>query len=250
MLPRKDIDELFTPLTLFKACLALKRSADPRLTELYKATLERLDKVDKNGILIGRTLYTPTQIRAELDRPVELIRAHAPWSVSGPCGAATRRGSAVVDGGPPFLDAVFHTSMFYYGDDEANLWIKGELDKLFVRDPKMYARGVPLPATFPVSTSDLLMFRSYDAVTAVATRDRVVNGRVVRARRTHVAAQDHRRAAPAHQHRGHRRHRHEARRAIVVGALRARAGERVQHPLREPAHRLARPRRAERLLRR
>lgn len=44
LLPRKDIDELFTPRTLFKACLALKRSGDPRHAELYKATFERLEK--------------------------------------------------------------------------------------------------------------------------------------------------------------------------------------------------------------
>ena len=42
-------------------------------------------------------------------------------------------------------------------------------------------RSVLLPGTFPVTTSDLLMFRGYDGVYGIATRDRVVNGRVVRA---------------------------------------------------------------------
>ena len=184
LLPRKDIDDLFTARTLFKACLALKRSGDPRHAELYKATLERLEKTAKNGITIGRTNYTPEKLRAELERQIELIRARrlvGEWAMRS--GNPSR--SAVVDGGPPFLDAVFKTPLFYAGDDEANLWIKGELDKLFTRDGKSTSSGsgrnVPLPGTFPVTTSDLLMFRGYDGVYGVATRDRVVGGRVVRA---------------------------------------------------------------------
>ncbi len=183
LFPRKDQDdvkELFTARTLFKMCVALKRSGDPRHAELYKKALAQLDQAAKNGVTISGRTYPLDKIRAELDRPVELIRASAlvgEWSMRG--GNPAR--SAVVDGGPPFLDAVFKAPMFYHGDDKANLWIKGELEKLFNRDPKMYARGVPLPAAFPVSTSDVLIFRSYDAVTAVSTRDRLIAGRTFRA---------------------------------------------------------------------
>src|SRR6266545_4566754 len=77
LLPRKDIDDLFTGRTLFKACLALKRSGDTRHTDLYKTTLERLEKAARNGITIGRTTYTPEKLKAELDRQIELIRASA-----------------------------------------------------------------------------------------------------------------------------------------------------------------------------
>jgi outer membrane protein assembly factor BamB len=183
LFPRReqdDVKELFTPVTLFKACLAFRRSGDPRHADLYKAALAQLDAAARNGVKVGRREYSPEQLRAELDRPVDLLRASAlvgEWAMRG--GNAAR--SAVVDGGPPFLDAAFKASMFYHGDDEANLWIKGELEKLFHRDPKMYARGVPLPAGFPVGTGDVLMFRTYDGVTAVATRDRLLNGRPYRA---------------------------------------------------------------------
>lgn len=181
LIPRKDIDELFTARTLFKACLAFKRSGDPRHAELYKKTLERLEVAAKNGVQIGRTNYTPEKIRAELERPIDLLQASAlvgEWSMPG--GNPSR--SAVVDGGPPFLDPIFRTSMFPGADDDGNVWIKGELDKLFGHDSKTTPKGaVPLPGTFPVTTSDLLMFRGYDGVYGIATRDRVVSGRVVRA---------------------------------------------------------------------
>ena len=69
--------------------------------------------------------------------------------------------------------------MFYTGDDEGNSWIKGELERLFTRDGKL--RTVPLPAFFPITTSDLVVYRAYNGVYAIASRDQVVNGRVVHA---------------------------------------------------------------------
>src|SRR5262245_14640192 len=106
LMPRKDIDELFTGLTLFKACLAFKRSGDPRHADLYKAAMEKLSAAAKNGVKIGRKTYTMENIRAELERPVELLRASAlvgEWAMRG--GNPAR--IAVVDGGPPFLDPIF-----------------------------------------------------------------------------------------------------------------------------------------------
>ncbi|MBN9117737.1 MAG: PQQ-binding-like beta-propeller repeat protein [Planctomycetes bacterium] len=180
LLPRKDVDDLFTARTLFKACLALKRSGEPRHAEALKGALERLEKVAKNGVQIGRTTYTMEKLRAELDRPIEMIQASALVDVWAMRGGNPAR-SAVVNGGPPFLDPIFRTTLFQSGDDEPNLWIKGALDPLFARDAKTAARGVPLPGSFPISTPDLLVFRGYDGVYAVATRDRVVGGQVVRA---------------------------------------------------------------------
>ena len=254
LLPRKDIDELFTSRTFFKACLALKRSGDPRHAELYKVTFERLEKHpgSRNGIVIGRKTYTPDMLKAELDRPMELIRASAlvgEWAMRS--GNPSR--SAVVDGGPPFLDAIFKASVFppdLPENLEANLWIKGELDKLFVRDGKSTgaARTVPLPGTFPVTTSDLIIFRGYDGVYGVATKDRVVGGRVVRAGDIMWRLEDHCRVATTTCHR-FRGHRHAPRREELVEYHVQPAGERLQHPLREPADRVTRARWPKRLLR-
>lgn len=190
LLPRKDIDDLLSARTLFKACLALKRSGDSRHLELYKATLDKFEKAARGGVQIGRRTYTLEQLRAELDRPLEMIQASSlvdTWSMRG--GNPSR--AAVVNGGPPFLDPIFRAPMFpadLVDDDkkpmpstEANIWIRNALEPLFARDSKTAARGVPLPAGFPVTSSDMLVYRGYDGVYGVATRDRVVGGRVVRA---------------------------------------------------------------------
>lgn len=184
LLGRKDIDELLTARTLLKACLALKRGGEPRHADLYKKALADLMKAAQNGVTVGRTTYTPDKIRAELDRPVELLRASAlvgEWAMRG--GSLSRSG--VADGGPPFLDPIFRTPLLLSGgeEDDGTNWIRGELEKLFNRESKgaLAARATPLPGAFPVATADLIVYRGYDGVYAVATRDRVVNGQVARA---------------------------------------------------------------------
>ncbi len=179
ILTRPGSEELLTPRTLFKACLALKRSGDPRHAELFAKTIGLLNKATaKDGLTIGRRQYAFEQLKTEIDRPLELIRATTTvgeWAMGG--GNPSRSGT--IDGGAPFLDPTFRSTMFYTGDDEGNSWIKNELEKLFARDGKV--KGTPMPAFFPVTTSDLVVFRTYNGVYGVATRDQVVNGRVVRA---------------------------------------------------------------------
>ncbi len=179
ILSRPGTEELLTPRTLFKAVLAFKRSGDSRHTELYTTTLAALSKAtSRDGLTIGRKTYSFDQLQAEIERPLELIRATTTvgeWAMFH--GNPPRAGTIV--GGPPFLDPIFRTSMFYTGDDEANTWIKTELERQFARDGKV--KGVPLPGFFPITTPDLLIFRGYNGVYGVATRDQVVNGRVIRA---------------------------------------------------------------------
>ncbi|MBM3980106.1 MAG: hypothetical protein FJ304_07440 [Planctomycetes bacterium] len=183
LLPRKDIEAVITPRTLFKACIAFRRSGDPRHAELFEKTLLDLTKVSRNGITIGRTTYTPEKIRAELERPIEMLALSTlvgEWAMQR--GNPAR--SAVVDGGPPFLDPIFRSSLFppdLPENVEANNWIRGELDQLFLRDAKSARAGTPLPGTFPITNSEVLIYRDYAGITALATRDRVANGRVVRA---------------------------------------------------------------------
>jgi outer membrane protein assembly factor BamB/TolA-binding protein len=185
---RPGAEEFITPRTLFKACIAFKRSGDAKHAELLKITLEKLrNATEKDGLVFGRQTYPFEKLKAEIDRSLELLRPTTTvgeWAMRG--GNPARSGT--IDGGPPFLDPVFRTSMFPYPPGpnepdtvtEANEWIKTELDKLFTRDKKMPG-GLPLPAFFPITTSDMVVFRSYHGVYAVATRDQVVNGRVIRA---------------------------------------------------------------------
>jgi outer membrane protein assembly factor BamB/TolA-binding protein len=179
MLTRPASEEFLTARTLFKACLALSRSGDIRHAELLKTTEVALGKATaKDGLPLGRKNYTFEQLKAEIDRPLTLIRVNSTvgeWSVRG--GNPARSGT--IRGGPPFLDPTFRTTMFYTGEDDGNKWIKDRLETLFARESK--EKSIPLPAFFPITTPDMVIFRSYNGVFAVASRDQVVNGRIIRA---------------------------------------------------------------------
>ena len=185
LLSRPNSEEFLTPRTLFKACLALHRSGDSRHAELYKSTLEALQKATaRDGLTIGPRSYPFEKLKQEMERPLELIRAVSTvgeWSMRD--GNPARVGT--VDGGPPFLAPTFRFPMFSSKESEqdAVVWIKGELDKQFDRTKTgtdQAARAVPLPAFFPITTSDLVIFRAYDGIYAVASRDHVQYGRVIR----------------------------------------------------------------------
>lgn len=177
MLARPDSDDLLTGRTLFKAAVAMKRSGDPRHADLQKTVWDKFGAATKgNGLAIGRKNYTTEQLRAELDRPVSAVAANAgvnEWAMR--LGNPQR--NAVVEGGTPFLEPVFRPlTMFHTGDDEGNTWVKGELDRLFNRESKTN-RVLPIPAFFPLTTPDLIIFRSYNGVYAFATRDHTITVR-------------------------------------------------------------------------
>lgn len=180
LLGRPNSDELFTPRTLFKAAIAFKRSGDPRHRELYQSVADRLQKATaRGGLTIGRKTFTSEQILAELDRPVEaplLAATVGEWSTR--YGNSQRNGT--VEGGPPFLVPTFEpVPMLFTGNNAGNNWIEQQLSKLFDRDDKNNLKSLPLPGFFPVTTPDMVIFRSYDAIYAVATRDHSVNGEIV-----------------------------------------------------------------------
>jgi outer membrane protein assembly factor BamB len=176
---RLGAEEFFTPLTLYKACLAFKRSGDPRHAELLKTSLDHLRKATaRDGLVLGRRTFSFDQLKSEIDRKLDLLRVASTvdqWAMRG--GNAERSGT--IAGGSPFLDPAFRTSMFYgNGDDDANSWIKAELERQFSRDAK---KALPMPAFFPVTTPELVIFRAYNGIIAVASRDQAAGGRVIRA---------------------------------------------------------------------
>lgn len=171
LLARPNTDDVLTPRTLFKAALAFKRSGDDRHAALLGPTADKLRAATaRTGLTIGRKTFTAEQLLAELDRPVETVRtalAAGEWNTR--YGNAQRNG--VVDGGPPFLIPSYRpTEMLFGGQTEANTWVKENLERLFDRENKSI-KSLPLPAFFPVTTPDMVVFRSYDGVYAVATRD-------------------------------------------------------------------------------
>ncbi len=153
-MPRKDIDDLFTPLTLFKATLAFKRSGEKRHEDLLKSTMEKLEKAaaKDGGITISGRKYTMEMARKGNSTGPSNWFGGRTWLANGRCAAVGASRTAFVEGGPPFLDPVFRSPMFHFSPEgeEPNTWIKTELDKLFSFDSKMVVRGsVLLPGAFP-----------------------------------------------------------------------------------------------------
>jgi outer membrane protein assembly factor BamB len=182
---RPNSEEFKTPLTLFKAALAFQRSGDPRHTELLKDVLNRLQRTaGRDGLRIGQHQYTYEQLLAEIRRPIQSLRIvntlHQ-WPLRG--GTASRNGLGA--GGPPFLVPLFQMRLLPYttqsGAQQANDWIKQQLDDLYTQRTRSTQRPDPrLPGFFPITTDDAVIFRTYDGIYAVALRDHVVHDRVVR----------------------------------------------------------------------
>lgn len=174
LLARPNSEEIFTPLTLYKAALAFRRSADPRHAGIVRSTTDRLERViARDGLVMGGKTFAAAQVLAELDRPVEAIKVLATsGSWAGRYGNSQR--NAIADAGPPFLIPVFRPrEMLATGKNESGTWIEEELHRLFDKDNKS-TKSLPLPAFFPVTTPDTVYFRTYDGVYAVATRDHSV----------------------------------------------------------------------------
>lgn len=205
LLARPNTDPLLTPRTLFRAALALKRSGDPRHAAPAKTAAEKLLlAVARDGLKVGRRTYTADQVKAELDRPAGRSRVDSLVSEwTGRYGNAARNGT--VAGGPPFLVPAFEPCPMVdpnldpgpAGSDSrtglaATEWIKAELNRQFGGNPPPSA--VPLPGFFPVTAPDVVIYRGYGAVYAVASRDHVHLGKPVAAgdvrwiARTHFGA--------------------------------------------------------------
>lgn len=192
LLNRPNSDEFLTPRTLYRAALALKRGGDPRHAAPAKAAADRLlTAVARDGLRVGRRTYPADQLRAEIDRPVGAVRlgsAVAEWT--GLYGNPGR--NATVTGGPPFLVPAFDPSPMLDpnldASQSATSWIGAELAALFNTQPQTQSRSLPLPGFFPVTTADLVIFRGYGGVYAVAARDHVHRGRAVAAGETRWVA--------------------------------------------------------------
>ncbi|HEX4610710.1 MAG TPA: hypothetical protein VH092_21145, partial [Urbifossiella sp.] len=180
LMARPSADEYLTPRVLFRAATAFKRSPEKEHADLYPAAVERLQKaVARDGLTIGRKTFTADQLRAELDRPVGSVEvAAAAGQFSTHRGNAHR--NALSDAGPPFLLPAFPAVPML--DPVKEEWIGKQLDFLFAREDTGRAhKTFPLPGFFPVTTTDVVLFREYNGVRAVALRDHLINGK-------HVAA--------------------------------------------------------------
>ena len=176
LLARADTAEVLTPRVLLKAAIAFKRSGDARQGESVAKLWAQLEKsFPREGLAVGRKNYTIDELKAELDRPINLGGSRASDQyVSTRLGNASHTG--VGDGGTPFLDPVFTKPLLLRRDGVARQgaeWVAQSLESGFKRaDPSK--REVSLPGFFPVTANGMVVYRTYDGVYAVASQEGLV----------------------------------------------------------------------------
>ncbi len=176
LLARPDTAEVLTPRVLLKAAIAFKRSGDARQGESVAKLWGQLEKTfPREGLAVGRKNYTLDELKAELDRHIDLGGSRATDQyVSMRLGNASHTGTG--DGGTPFLDPIFTKPLLLRRDGVARQgaeWVAQSLEAAFKRaDPAK--REVSLPGFFPVTANGMVIYRTYDGVYAVASQDGLV----------------------------------------------------------------------------
>ena len=181
---RPDSDDLLTARTLFKTVIAFKRSGDPRYAAEAEKVWGELDKkLPAGGLVLGKRAFSVDDLKQEMDRPVEMLFGKlSDEYVAGRYGNASHTG--VGDGGTPFLDPAFSVKMRYNLEstqrDGAD-WVKEQV--IYAVNSLKPDRGqVALPGFFPVTAPNLILYRGFDGVYAVVSKDGfVAHGRTHRA---------------------------------------------------------------------
>jgi outer membrane protein assembly factor BamB/tetratricopeptide (TPR) repeat protein len=173
---RNPKDELPTEL-LFRAALAFKRQSSSDATflkeaEKYWALFEKAS--NKGQVAIKSKTLTFEQLKAEYERAVAAgpKMFTSEWFVAR--GNPSNNG--VGSGGTPFLEARFSYPYMMPTDDfnfdtkkQGFEVVKDRIDKaLKLMDTKGMA---PIPGTYPLASSGKLIFRGYDGIYCIATRE-------------------------------------------------------------------------------
>jgi len=180
LLARPDAEDYTSPKVIVKAVTAYRRSGDSKLAEAADKLMEQLSaNYPRDGIIIGADVFTLEKLRTELAadakrQPAATVDA----SFANRLGNASRTGLTV--GGTPFLDPVKDIPMIYRrtgNSKDGAEWIQQQLDFAYTQvDPSR--EQVVIPGSHPVTAGNLLIYRGYDGVYAVATQaGAVVNGK-------------------------------------------------------------------------
>jgi hypothetical protein len=173
---RNTKDELSSDI-LYRAAIAYKRQegADPTFAKEAKKYWEMFEKASNKGpVTIGKKEFTFEQLKAEYDKAV----AVGPKVYHNEWGLFRRDPSnnGIGSGGTPFLEARF-AYPFAMPTDDFNFdqkkpgfeVIKDRIDKAL---KAMDTKGIaPIPGTFPLASSGKIIFRGYDGVYCVATKE-------------------------------------------------------------------------------
>ena len=185
---RNPKDELPAPL-LFKAALAYKRQSgsDPSFSKEAARYWDLFEKAANNGqVTIGTKTFSFEQLKSEYDKTV----AAGPKFFHDQWGLFRRDPSnnGVGSGSAPFLEPRFSYSYIMPTDDfffELKPKKEGEMaspgkkptfEALKERIEKslklMESKGIaPIPGVFPIASAGKIVFRGYDAVYCISTKE-------------------------------------------------------------------------------
>jgi outer membrane protein assembly factor BamB len=169
---RPDAAEYLTPRVLLKAAIAMRRSGDPRRGEEAGKLFELMEKnFPRDGLAMGRKVYSLEEIKKEYDRVVDLGQGrNADLYLTNRLGNAAH--TSLAEGGTPFLDPAFTPkSMVYRGDEISKYgaeWVLQNLEAAFKKlDPSK--REVALPGFFPLTAPGMVIYRTYHGIYAIAS---------------------------------------------------------------------------------
>lgn len=174
LLARPDADKILDPKTLFKAAVAIRRAGDGKMTDAVAAVWALLEKnFPREGVQIGRKGYSLDMLKAELDKPVEMLFGQVGDQFVAMKGGNPTR-AATAEAGAPFLGTIFNLPVLYRleddGQKEAADFVKAAVARTY-RDSKQNRQSLPLiPGAFPVTAPNVIVFRGYDGVYAFYTR--------------------------------------------------------------------------------
>ncbi len=172
ILARTDADTVLDAKNLFRASVAIRRAGEGKQTDEIAAVWEKLEKkYPREGITFGRRGFTLDQLKAELERPVELLFGTVGSQyVAMKGGDATRVGLA--DAGIPFLGPVLQEPVLFnswtadqkVAVEKVNGWITAAYKDKRNKSPL-------IPAFFPVTAPNMIVFRGYDGVYSFFTKN-------------------------------------------------------------------------------
>jgi len=173
LLARPDANDLIAPRTLFRAAVAFQRSGDVRQEESVAKLLERLQqKYPREGLTFGKKAYTFDELKAELGRPAELFGRVGDGLATMRLGNAAHTG--IGNGGTPFLDPSFAIPMIYRtsdSDKDGADWVREKREDVLRSQADKSKGQVVIPGFFPVTAQGKILYRTYDGVYAVATKE-------------------------------------------------------------------------------
>lgn len=175
MLGRPDADKIIDPRGLLRAAIALRRANDNKQTEEVAAVWDKFEKrFPREGLQIGRKVYTVEQLKGELDRPVQQLFGSVGSDVVAGKGGDNSR-TAAADAGAPFLQPEGQQGVLVnLGQEDqarANAWVRKVIDEAYANVAYKTKKTPFIPGGFPVTAPNMVIFRGYDGVYAYYTKD-------------------------------------------------------------------------------